>query len=402
MTNETADGPKCLTLRQFYGYAATLFIVVCMMTACIMVAATKLSELSLELLPREQSKLSWEAFPNSDQQQGGISTITSRDKASSFHFDYVVRPAVKFPYFSYTVVFGEFTQPNSVIDLSNYRTLSLNISCTPANTLNFTLYTFDDEVTNNSDFDSYRKSETFFSCAPSARRVDIDLTRLSTPEWWLLKYNVDFAKRNYDRTKILSFALHNSPHSPVNVRSGVKIDSASFTGRNWSTIYTGILLSAVTWGIFIWWFLNGKTSILVTRLSEKAIQERPLLAYQKLPSQPEPENIDRKIMQFIATEYANPNLNLDLIAARLETTRAKINAALKSEVGQTFVAYLNRIRLTEASRLILEEDEGNIAEIAYSVGYNSASYFNTLFKKEYGFSPKVFQKRMRDDKMKAH
>jgi AraC-like DNA-binding protein len=33
-----------------------------------------------------------------------------------------------------------------------------------------------------------------------------------------------------------------------------------------------------------------------------------------------------------------------------------------------------------------------VAEIAYSVGYANSSYFNKLFKEEYGCSPREFRK----------
>ena len=33
----------------------------------------------------------------------------------------------------------------------------------------------------------------------------------------------------------------------------------------------------------------------------------------------------------------------------------------------------------------------SVAEVAYSVGYANVSYFNKLFKEEYGCTPKVFK-----------
>jgi len=37
-----------------------------------------------------------------------------------------------------------------------------------------------------------------------------------------------------------------------------------------------------------------------------------------------------------------------------------------------------------------------VAEIAYAVGYRNVSYFNKLFKEEYGCTPKTFRK-LRDN-----
>ena len=64
---------------------------------------------------------------------------------------------------------------------------------------------------------------------------------------------------------------------------------------------------------------------------------------------------------------------------------------LKAELGLTFSSYLKKLRLTEAARLLAEGSSATIGEIAYSVGYANVSYFNKLFKDEYGCPPTVFR-----------
>jgi AraC-like DNA-binding protein len=49
------------------------------------------------------------------------------------------------------------------------------------------------------------------------------------------------------------------------------------------------------------------------------------------------------------------------------------------------------LRLTEAARLLNEKSSATVAEVAYSVGYANVSYFNKLFKEEYGCTPKAFR-----------
>lgn len=93
----------------------------------------------------------------------------------------------------------------------------------------------------------------------------------------------------------------------------------------------------------------------------------------------------------MATEYPNPDLSLDTIISATGINRAKINTILKDEIGLTFSAYINKLRLTEAARILSEKPEASVAEIAYSVGYNNVTYFNKLFKNEYGCSPKTFK-----------
>ena len=93
----------------------------------------------------------------------------------------------------------------------------------------------------------------------------------------------------------------------------------------------------------------------------------------------------------MATEYADPDLTLEKAITILGINRTTINEILKRELGFTFTAYLNKLRLTEAARLLSEKDNASVAEIAHSVGYNNVSYFNKLFKNEYGYTPKTFK-----------
>jgi AraC-like DNA-binding protein len=56
-----------------------------------------------------------------------------------------------------------------------------------------------------------------------------------------------------------------------------------------------------------------------------------------------------------------------------------------------------KLRLAEASRLLVENTSASIAEIAYSVGYKNSSYFIKLFKEEYQCMPKAFRDACKKD-----
>ena len=62
--------------------------------------------------------------------------------------------------------------------------------------------------------------------------------------------------------------------------------------------------------------------------------------------------------------------------------------------GKTFVQYLNFIRLHVARRLILTTDH-SITDIAVQSGYGNFSYFNRMFKAQFGQSPSVYRKNTR-------
>jgi len=59
-------------------------------------------------------------------------------------------------------------------------------------------------------------------------------------------------------------------------------------------------------------------------------------------------------------------------------------------VGCTPMEYRNHIRLQHAADLLLEE-RLTVEQISNMVGYSSAAYFSSAFKKKYGLSPKQYQ-----------
>ena len=56
------------------------------------------------------------------------------------------------------------------------------------------------------------------------------------------------------------------------------------------------------------------------------------------------------------------------------------------QIGEHVKTYINNIRIEEAQRL-LANTKLNISEIAYTVGFNSPSTFNKVFKKTTGMTP---------------
>jgi AraC-like DNA-binding protein len=62
----------------------------------------------------------------------------------------------------------------------------------------------------------------------------------------------------------------------------------------------------------------------------------------------------------------------------------------KKKTGKTFKDFMNEIRLGNAAGLLLKGDL-SIAEVAFKSGFNNPSYFNRLFKRMNGITPKAYQ-----------
>ena len=73
------------------------------------------------------------------------------------------------------------------------------------------------------------------------------------------------------------------------------------------------------------------------------------------------------------------------IAESLAMSEATFRRKLADE-GQSFTEILVDARMTLAL-ILLQVTDVSISEIAYQVGYESASRFSVRFKKRFGFSP---------------
>ncbi len=98
----------------------------------------------------------------------------------------------------------------------------------------------------------------------------------------------------------------------------------------------------------------------------------------------------KEIITFVAEHYREP-LSSEMLAQQIGFSTSHFMKFFKQHMQVTFTEYLNNYRLTIAARLLSSEDLSVLA-IATEVGFNNLSYFNRLFKKEFGCSPLSYRK----------
>jgi AraC-like DNA-binding protein len=84
------------------------------------------------------------------------------------------------------------------------------------------------------------------------------------------------------------------------------------------------------------------------------------------------------------------DLSVKDIAAKCKMNTAAFCRYFKKKTGKTFKDFMNDIRLGNATRLLLKGDL-NISEIAFASGFNHPSYFNRMFKRMTGLTPKNYR-----------
>ena len=94
----------------------------------------------------------------------------------------------------------------------------------------------------------------------------------------------------------------------------------------------------------------------------------------------------RLINQTLETHLSDDNFGIAELCHILNISRAQLHRKLKKLTGLSTSHYIRSLRLHFAKQL-LDSGELNISEVAFNVGFSSATYFSKAFKAEFGFAP---------------
>jgi AraC-like DNA-binding protein len=363
-------------MQEFYKKALYAFMLIVLADALLAIVLVDRSYLSQQLLPAQVAgdagALRWRRGITAKQWYPPI--IQVDDKVpDKLRFDLNLPAGDPDPNASADLLASDGKGRPLRADLSKFSTISFVAKCAPANSLMFIVSNFDEHVSQPGNYLTYPPATTYFSCNEAGVPVTLDLTRLTIPPWWFDTVHRDLSRQDYLLDRVERMVFGATPQSPRGVPAHVEISWITLHGRDYR--YLAWLAGLVTagWIAFGAWFFRGHARAMLASVDKQLKKDLPLVAYRQLTLEPYRDKEKAAVLKFIATN------------------RTKVNDVLKSELGMTFTSYLNKLRLTEAARLLTEKSETTIAEIAYSVGYANVSYFNKLFKEEYGCTPKAFR-----------
>lgn len=96
------------------------------------------------------------------------------------------------------------------------------------------------------------------------------------------------------------------------------------------------------------------------------------------------------IEKYILANYKDPSLCLNKISDEFQISESYFSHMFKEKTGINFSNYLEKVRMSEASRLIRETDT-NLSELYLIVGYNNVTSFRRVFKKTFGITPSAMR-----------
>ncbi len=93
-------------------------------------------------------------------------------------------------------------------------------------------------------------------------------------------------------------------------------------------------------------------------------------------------------------EHFNKEIRLDMLAGLCDVSKSYFCRLFKEAYGIGVAAYVIKLRMDEACRL-LEKTDSSVVAIAFEVGYVDCGYFNKLFKKNVGCTPLEYRRQPR-------
>lgn len=113
--------------------------------------------------------------------------------------------------------------------------------------------------------------------------------------------------------------------------------------------------------------------------------------YNKIYTDNEGERM-RNVMEFTINNF-NQDISLKSIATIANMTKNAFCKYFKKRTNKTYIQFLNELRIEHATKLLQNNPDLSIAEIAEKSGFNNISNFNRQFKSLKNMRPSNFRKK---------
>lgn len=212
---------------------------------------------------------------------------------------------------------------------------------------------------------------------PGNRTRYLSLSDMHPAHWWYDNHDLTIESFPPPKMKnIVLFSVVNSFESPINVKETISIREIKII------LHPGpyIIISLLILSLLLFYEI-----FIVRKKSKEVVEYREVdIANQ--------ENLESNlVIKYIGNNYNISNINIDMVAENTGVSKYRIPEIIRDKFNTTFPGYLNKIRILEVKRLLVES-ELSVLDISIAVGYNSVSHFNRTFKKNESVTPLSYRK----------
>ncbi len=323
-------------------------------------------------------------IPEDSTQRNFITHIDSFTKTdSSILIKYELGTGIEYPYAGILFKTYRDSTDSIMLNLSKMDYLDIDLAVTGGKQeVNIYFSEFIDGYTSLSKEMSWRTFEYQLAGESTMKRYRINLKDFQTNPWWFQQQGVpQHDIPNGSLKKILNLVIENGNYESKGVPLTIEVKNIRF-GRDLTefNMLAGIFSLIYFVAIF-----------LIRKFGLRKVMGPVVIPYRQLDITSYLDDDTKKIENYVAVNYTDPELTVKKLCEDTGITHAKVQVILKKQFQLTFRQYLNKIKIHEAKRLLQETDR-QVTEIAFRVGYKNVTHFNRIFKETEGISPIQFRK----------
>lgn len=315
-----------------------------------------------------------------ENNSAGNSEIISMDKCSTgLQFSYILKPGFAFPYAGIAIPLKDSN--GSFLDCTHFDKLNIRIASKRLFDCKIYLKVFDSAVSqiDNPLSERYLKKELILDSVPVT--ISIPFKQFAESEWWYQKNNLtlkDVAPT--DLSKVTALQIESGSTAEAGVIDTITI-SEIFLTKN-ANLYA--IAALVVFSLLI-------ITFTLTRIVTSSKSSNIIITYDKKEVSNYRDIDAQRISAYLAENFSDPQLSILAMGETLGMSQKKIAKIMNDVFKMSFKQYLTSIRIHEAKRLLQETDR-LVIDIAMTVGFNSISHFNRVFKATTQTSPLEFRK----------
>lgn len=350
------------------------------LAAGILILAYFLSIKDFTVFPNAQ-KFNYTFY--SDSTAGGDSKILKYLITDSIlKFDYQISTKINAPYAGLSLAPKEA----QTVDVAHYNELSIQLRGQEVNGVGIALITRN--IINKND--KAPQGVLFyhiFKISPGIHTYRISTDKFEIPNWWGEYNRIEDASSIKPDLKTLEAINVSSAFTPNtgNIQS-LEIYSMTFS-RNNQPLVAAILALVVIFTLLVF------ITLYVIEINTRKNQEI-IVTYKPVENEHQ-ETSKADFIDFINRNFHNSELTLETISQETGVSQRKITTEIHQRFDCNLKTYINRLRLSESKRLLVETDLP-IGEITYKVGFNNQTHFNRVFKAEMQISPSEYRSKKKN------
>ncbi len=98
------------------------------------------------------------------------------------------------------------------------------------------------------------------------------------------------------------------------------------------------------------------------------------------------------VIKYIKDNLTNKDITINVLAEKAHMSPSHFHKQFKNTLGISPIDYINSEKIKFAKKMIKEDKDFRVSEIAFKSGFNNTSYFNRQFKKHEMITPTQFIK----------